>query len=392
MIRFERRLETPRWVGPTMPVVALVVALIIVAFVLVISGQDPVATYRAMFEAGFTNPGALSATLVNATPLVFTGLAAALAFRMRVYNIGGEGQLYVGAIGAAGVALALGGQPGFVIILGAIVGGTVAGAIWGAIPGFLRSYLNTNEILTSLMLNYIAGLLAYYLIFDSFSSWRDVSSPTAKVFPQGKTIDPAGWWPSMDLGGVTVPLGFVIGVAVAVGMLFVLRSTRFGFQLRVMSDSPSAGHYAGMRTKRAIVVVMVLSGALAGFAGASQVGDFTHLLEPRGLQQASYGYTGIVAAALGRFNPLAVILSAVFLGALTNAGFALQGATFPQGLVGIMEGIILFCVLSAEMLSRYRVRVGRRDTSSRPAQHDPSAGGRELAPGTGTVLDPIPES
>ncbi len=390
MIRIERRLETPRWVGPAMPVAALMVALAIVAVVLVVTGHPPVSTYESMLRASFTDNGALSATLANATPIVFTGLCAAVAFRMRVYNIGGEGQLYLGAIGAAGAALALGGQPGNVIVLGAMAAGTVAGALWAAVPGFLRSYMNTNEILTSLMLNYVAGLLAYYLIFDSSSFWRDVSSPNAMVFPQGKTIDAAGWWPAIHLGGITVPLGFVVGVLVAIGLLLILQWTRFGFELRVMSDSPAAGRYAGMRTKRAILAVMILSGALAGFAGASQVGDFSHLLDPQGLQQASFGYTGIVAAALARFNPLAVLLSAVFLGAIDNAGFALQGATFPQGLVGTMEGIILFCVLSAELLSRYRIRLRRPGAPVRAAASvEARATGPEPPSGAGAVLESL---
>jgi simple sugar transport system permease protein len=390
VIRIERRLETPAWVGLTMPFVALVIALVIVAIVLLITGHAPGSTYESMFKASITNSGAFSATLLNATPLVFTGLCAALAFRMRIYNIGGEGQLYIGAVGAAGAALALGSQPGIVIILGAMGAGVLGGALWAAIPGFLRSHLNTNEILTSLMLNYVAGLLAYYLIFDSDSFWRDLTSPSAKVFPQGKTIANAGWWPALHIGPVTIPLGFIIGLAVGAALLLALRVTRFGFQLRVMSDSPSAGRYAGMRTKRAILVVMILSGGFAGFAGASQIGDFSHLLDPQGLQQASYGYTGIVAAALGRFNPLAVIVSAVFLGAITNAGFALQGATFPQGLVGTMEGIILFCVLSAELLSRYRVRVRRGGAPvGEPAPAEPRAEGPESPTGGGAVLESI---
>jgi len=137
-----------------------------------------------------------------------------------------------------------------------------------------------------------------------------------------------------------------------------VRSSRFGFRLRVIADSPAVGRYAGMRTKRSLVTVMLISGGLAGLAGASQVGDFSHLIDPKGLQQASYGYTGIVVAALARYNPLGVIVAAIFLGALTNAGFKLQGPDFPLGLVGTLEGIILFCVLGGETLRRYRLRIG----------------------------------
>ncbi|HEY7280260.1 MAG TPA: ABC transporter permease [Actinomycetota bacterium] len=357
MIRLERRLETPRWLGVVIPLASVLVALLVAGVVLLASGHSPVEVYRSMIEAAFTAPGAFSATLVSATPLVLTGLCAALAFRMRVYNIGGEGQLYMGALGASAVGLALGGLPGPVVILAMILAGMAAGSVWAAIPGLLRTYANTNEILTTLMLNYVAGLLGYYLIFDSNSFWRDTTSPSAKVFPQGKTLADSTSWPAFHLGAVTVPLGFVLGVVLAAVMFVVLRSTKSGFQLRVIAGSDRAGRYAGMRTKRAIVLVMLGSGALAGLAGASQVGDFSHLFDPSGLQQVSYGYTGIVVAALVAFEPLPLVLAAILLGGLINAGFTLQGATFPQGLVGMIEGILLLCVLCGSLFGRFRIRM-----------------------------------
>jgi ABC-type uncharacterized transport system permease subunit len=273
----------------------------------------------------------------------------------------------MGALGASAVGLALEGSPAPALIAAMAVGGMAAGAAWALIPGVLRAYASTNEILTSLMLNYVAGLLGYYLIFDSDSYWRDLTSPSAKVFPQGKTLGQSGWWPAVHLGPVTVPLGFLMGVAIAVVAFTVLRSTRAGFQLRVIAGSERAGRYAGMRTRRAVLLVMLASGALAGLAGASQVGDFSHLFDPKGLQQVSYGYSGIVVAALVAFEPLPLILAAIFLGGLNNAGFTLQGATFPQGLVGTIEGVFLFCVLSGGLLARFRIRRRRREGSAEPA-------------------------
>lgn len=360
MIRFERRLENLRAVAILAPVVSSLIALVVVAIILAASSHDPLDTYKRMAEAAFTRPGALTATLLTSTPLVFAGLCAAIAFPLKAYNIGGEGQLLMGAIGASAAGILFSGHSAPVAILMMIVGGILGGAFWAAIPAVLRAYCHTSEILTSLMLNYLGFLLAYYLIFDSYSFWRDVSTPSAQLFPQGKQIDLAHWWPTLKVGSTLVPLGFILAVAVAVVLFVVLRSTRFGFRLRVISDSPKAGHYAGMRTRRTLVLVLLLSGALAGLGGASQVGDFTHYLDPKGLQVAAYGYTGIVAAALGRFNPIGVVVAAIFLGAITNAGFALQGETFPIGLVGVIEGVILFCVLSAEVLARYKVVVRLR--------------------------------
>jgi ABC-type uncharacterized transport system permease subunit len=359
VISIERSLVTPRWQRVALPVASLAIAAILAGIVLAASGHDPLATYQQIYEASFTSTGALTATFIYATPLLFTGLCVALAFRMRVWNIGGEGQLYMGAVGAAGVGLALGGWPQPLLIAMMMVGGAVAGTLWAMIPGLLRAYLHTNEILTSLMLNYVAGLLMYYLIYDSASFWRDTTSASALVFPQGKYLLPAADWPGIVIGSFTLPFGFVAGIVLAVLLLALIRFTRFGFEMRVMGDSPAAATYAGMSTRRKIVTVMALSGGLAGLGGASQIGDFGHVLDPRGLQQAGYGYTGIVVAALALYNPLAVVIVSILIGALTNAGFALQGPLFPIGLVGTMEGIILFSVLGGEFLGRYRIRFGR---------------------------------
>ena len=153
----------------------------------------------------------------------------------------------------------------------------------------------------------------------------------------------------------------------AVGVWVLYSRTRFGFEAQVIGDSPRAARYAGMRTRRKILAVLCLSGAIAGIGGASQDGDFRHVLDARGLQQANYGYTGIVVAALARFNPFAVLLVAFLLGGLENAGYTLQGADFPSGLVGVMQGIILFAMLGGELLVRYRVVVDR------PAGESPEA-------------------
>jgi simple sugar transport system permease protein len=217
------------------------------------------------------------------------------------------------------------------------------------------------------MLNYVAAKIIEFLIFGSHSYWRDTTSPSADVFPQGQSIPDAATWPFATIGGVAggiaLPLGIGVAVVVA-GLLWVLyQRTRFGFELQVIADSPRAARYAGMRTRRKILAVMCLSGGIAGLGGAAQVGNFDHLLDPRSLQQQLYGYSGIVVAALARYNPFAVVVIAFLLGGLKNAGFALQGADFPSGLVGVMQGIFLFSVLGGEILVRYRVRFalpGRR--------------------------------
>src|SRR5262249_58749520 len=156
--------------------------------------QSRLTTYQHIVQASITQPGAFSQTLVSMTPLLFTGLAAAVAFRMRLWNIGGEGQLYWGAIGASGAGLLFRSWPGPLLILVMMAAGLLAGMLWASIPGILRADFNTNEILTTLMLNYAAPNVMDYLIFDSTSYWRDLPSPSARVFPQGKSLPAAGNW------------------------------------------------------------------------------------------------------------------------------------------------------------------------------------------------------
>ena len=362
-MKLERRLTQPWWLSVAVPIGSLVVAFGVIGIVLALTGHDVHETYREILDAGFTGNGAMSATLVSATPILFTGLAAAAAFRMQLFNIGAEGQLYLGAVGASWIALQFGDHdvtwtPLFVVSMCAA--GAVMGALWASIPGVLRAFANTNEIITSLMLNYVAGLLLVYLIYDSSSYWRDTSTLQARSFPQGKPVPDAAYWPTFG-SSVVVPLGFAIGLAAALGLWVLYSRMRFGFEVSVMADSPRAARYSGMRTRRKILAVMALSGAMAGIGGASQIGDFNYTLDgsPNGLQAAAFGYTGIVVAALARYNPFAVCLVAVLIGGLLNAGYTLQGPDFPSGLVGVMQGIILFCALGGELLLRYRLRIGR---------------------------------
>jgi ABC-type uncharacterized transport system permease subunit len=359
-MRIERRLEQPRWLSVAVPVVSIAVAFLFITVVLLATHHPPLDTFRRLFDAAFLANGALTETLVSATPLAFTGLAAAVAFRMNLFNIGGEGQLYAGAITGATVALLFASAPSPVVIVVMILAGAAGGALLAAIPGVLRAFFSTNEIITSLMLNYVVALILDYLIFDSHSYLRDTSGFEANVFPQGKILPDAATWPSWSFHGVVVPLGAVVVVVLAFTVWGLYNRTRFGFEVKVIGDSARAGRYAGMRTRRKIVAVMCLSGAIAGIGGASQDGDFRHQLDPRGLTQANYGYAGIVVAALARYNPIAVLPIAFLLGGLQNAGFTLQGADFPNGLVGVMQGLILFCALGGELFVRYRIRFARR--------------------------------
>ena len=361
--RLEPRSHLPRHINWTVPIGSFFAALFAGALLLLVTGQNPISVYQRILERAFLDTGSLSGTLIAATPLLFTGLCAAVAFRVGFFNIGGEGQFYIGAIFSSGIALALGRDAQVWIAIPAmIIAGALGGALWAAIPGVLRAYLRTNEIITSLMLNYIAGVIAVYLIFESSSFWRDLEG-TGKMFPKGKVIPEVAFWPEYGMGSLVVPFGFVLGIATAAWIAVLQRRTRFGYEMRVVGGAPTTARYAGMRPGRVIVAVAAVSGALAGLGGAASVGNFRHILDPKGMQQSGFGYAGIVVAALARLNPIAVIFVSIIIGGITNAGYALQGPDFPSGLVGILEGLILFCTLGGEVLMRYRV-VRTRGVSS----------------------------
>jgi ABC-type uncharacterized transport system permease subunit len=367
VIRFERRLAQPKWLLVAVPVGSIIVAFGVMTIVLLITHHPPLHTFSRLLSSGFGSTQALNDTLVSATPLLFTGLCAAVAFRMQLFNIGGEGQLYAGAIVGAAAGIALGNHSGWLSVPAMIAAGAIGGAALALIPAIMRAFFSTNEIITSLMLNYVGALVINYLIFDSQSYWRDTSSPTAKVFPQGKPLPDAASWPVAHVGSLYVPFGLLLGIAIAAFVWLLYTRTRFGFEVQVIGDSPRAASYAGMRTRRKILAVMALSGAIAGIGGASQDGDIRHTLDPRGLTAAGYGYSGIVIAALARYNPFAVVVVAFLLGGLQNAGYTLQGVDFPSGLVGVMQGLILFCALGGELLIRYRVRFARGTRSAEAA-------------------------
>ena len=356
-VRLERRLEQPKWLNWVVPLASLVAALILGALVLWITGKNPFDVYQRIFERGFAGKRAFSGALEMATPLAFTGLCAAVAFRMGLVNIGGEGQFYMGAVGASYVGISLGGAPTAITITLMCLGGMVFGSVYAAIVGVLRARFNTNEIITSLMMNYLAAIFLNYLIFNSKSFWRDPDSPQ---FPKGKTLNARADWNTYSIFGVNLPIAFLIAILAGSAVWVLYKRTRFGFEVGVLADSPKAARYAGIRTTSTIVIVMALSGALAGLGGAADVGNFRGLLDAKGIQMAGYGYTGIVVAALARRNPLVTVVVAIFIGGLTKAGYALQGPDFPSGLVGTLQGLILFTAVAGEILIKYRVRTTPR--------------------------------
>ena len=354
-LRLEPRTDAPRWFSAVMTLAALAFAFVVSGFIIWLVGGDPIKSFGHIIVAAFGSVGVISDTLVKATPLILTGLACALAFRMRLWNIGAEGQFLLGAWGASAIVLAPilpAGTPAIVVIPAMMLAGAIAGGVWGFVPGILRARLGVNEIITTLMLNYVALFWIQYWVFGPWSEGG---------FQQTRPFPPEAWLPRLTdlaaafpvLGGLTVHLGLIFGILAATIMWVALERTRWGYEIRLIGDSPSAARYAGIDIGRKIVVVFVISGALAGLGGMSEVGGVVHKLQDQ--ISPGYGFTAIIIAYLARFGPFRVIVASILFGALILAGREIQ----PSGVPAMIQGIILFALIGSDVLIRYRIRFDR---------------------------------
>jgi ABC-type uncharacterized transport system permease subunit len=355
--RLERRLERRWWQTWLTPILSILAALVAGAIFLLIEGFDPITVYRALFKASFTSKFGITDSLTIAVPLILTGLAAAVVFRMNLFNIGAEGQLYLGAIFGSWAGLAIADHLPTVLGVGVIlVAGAVGGALWAGPAAVFKAYFGTSEIITTLMLTFIALFLMRYLIFGSNSYWRD---PESTNFPQGKKISPDVRFEQWS--DTRLHWGFAVAVAIALLVWVIIRFTSLGFDMNVVGSSDAAARYAGIPVKRTVILALLISGALGGLAGATEVAGRAYALDPNGLE-LGLGFTGIVVAALARYNPFAIILVATFLGGLRNAGVALQGLPgerVPVEVSLMLQGAILLFAIGGEIFSHHRLRVIR---------------------------------
>ena len=351
MISLERRDHPSRWASIAVPAVSIAGAFIAGAGVLWFAGVDPLAAYAEVLSQAFGSGFGLAETVVKAIPLIFTGLAVLLPARMKLWNIGAEGQLQLGAIGAAWIALwtPLGHSP--VAVPAMLIGGMAAGAAWCLLPGALRAWLSVNETITTLLMNYVALLLVDHLIYGP---WKD---PASRGFPLSAPFPPSAHLPAL-IPGTRVHLGLALALLAAAAVAVGLIRTRWGFAVRVIGDNPEAARYAGISLVRHTLIVMGIAGALAGLAGVGEASAIAGRLQ-RGLSPG-YGYTAIIVAWLAHLNPLAVVAVALLMGGLFVGGDALQiSFGLPIAIVNLLQGLIFFFVLGGEALAGYRVVLGR---------------------------------
>jgi simple sugar transport system permease protein len=316
------------------------------------------AAYGALFLGAVGSTSALSETVVAATPLTLAGLGIALGFRAGLFNIGAEGQVIAGGLSAGYVGFAIHGLPVFVHLPLALLAGLTGGALWGFIPGILKATTGAHEVITTIMLNYVAASLSLYLLAST--AFRR----PGRIDPISKFVAVPARLPHLAGHHLRLHAGVIVALLAVVAVAWLLGRSTWGFELRAAGANPAAARTAGIDVRRAIVMAMVLSGALAGLAGGGQVLGLQFALAP--LFSGGIGFDAITVALLGRASPVGVLLAALLFGALRAGGLHMQAETStPIDIVTVIQSlIVIFVAAPALVRAIYRVRGARTDTGA----------------------------
>ncbi len=334
------------WKTVSVPLAAVLLAALIGAVILAVSGANPIHAYASLLEGAFGSMNAFGRTLEKATPLIFSGLAVAFGFKAVLFNIGAQGQLLFGAITAAAIGFGIEGLPALIHIPLALLAGGLAGALYGAIPGALKTYTGAHEVITTIMLNYIAINITDYL---ADGPWKD-TSPGNVVARTPAVLDSAK---IPQFGGVS--LGFFIALLFAVITWWLLWKTTIGFEIRTVGQNPHAARYAGIKVARTVILTMVLSGLLAGFGGAIETQGVVGRFQPG--FNAGLGFDGITIALLGKTHPFGVVPAAILVGVMKAGSSQMQfSAGVAKEITDVIQALILFFV-AADMIVRWILRM-----------------------------------
>lgn len=318
------------------PFAAIVVALIIGALVLIPAGYDPLVAYRVMLEGAFSDLRAFTEVLIKATPLIFIGSGLAVAFRCGIWNIGAEGQFYAGAVASTVAGIYLGNLPGFILMPLVLLVGIAGGALWGMLAGFLKNRFGANEVVTTIMLNYLAIIATGYLVTGPMI--EEVGK-----FPQTPRISEAAWLPRF-LPPTRLHIGFILALITALVLYLLIFKTSIGYAIRAVGTNAEAARYAGINVQKNILLAMAISGGAAGLGGAVEVAGITFRLYQ--LISPGYGFDGIAVSLLVNNNPLGIILSGILFGALRSGSEVMQlSAKVPSVLVFVIQGLVILSVI-----------------------------------------------
>lgn len=334
------------WQAISVPVVAVLLAMLIGAVILWISGANPIDAYLALWKGSFGSLGAFGRTLEKATPLLFSGLAIAFAFQGGLFNIGAQGQLLLGAITAAAAGFALTGLPPVLHVAIALLAGGLAGGLFAGIPGAMRTYTGAHEVITTIMLNYVAINLTDYLADGPLKdrAFGNIIARTPQILDTARIPVISG-----------IPLGFFLAVIAAIIAYWLLWRTTFGYEIRTVGLNPSAAKYAGIKVARTVILMMVVSGLLAGMGGAVETLGVVGRYQPG--FNAGLGLEGITISLLGRNHPFGVIPAALLVGAMKAGSNQMQfDAGVAKEITDVIQALILFFV-AADMIVRWLIRM-----------------------------------
>jgi simple sugar transport system permease protein len=348
-LRLERRSDTPAWMQVALPIVAVIVALIICSVLVSLAGAPVLDAYSELFLSTFQTPYDIQDTLVKASPLLWTGLAVAVAFRAKFWNIGAEGQLMAGAM-AAGYIGERTYLPGISLVPLMILGAAIAGAAWAVIPALLKVKLKVDDVVTTLLFN---SIMLYGVMALLEGPWKDPKTG----YPNSPVIEPAAQFPI--LAGDTLHLGVLISGIAAIVIWWLMERTTLGFSIKAVGANPRAAAYAGMGVSRVLITAALISGALAGLAGAGEVAGVRYQVTSD--LSSGYGYAGIVIATLADLNPLGVIPAALFFAMIMNGADAMSRDTgVPVYLANVIQGVALLTMVAGRLFTVYRLRIGRQ--------------------------------
>ncbi|MDP3820690.1 MAG: ABC transporter permease [Burkholderiales bacterium] len=348
MLKLEARPDASKTMSVMSPVIALAITVVIGTILFMMLGKDPVRGLYVFFVEPLKSVYALTELAVKATPLILIALGLAVCFRSNVWNIGAEGQFIVGGIAAAGVAMTADKETGRWIVALVLLAGVFGGMAWAGIVAFLRDRFNANEILVSLMLVYVADQFLGYMVYGP---WKD---PAGFNFPQTITFLKSTNVPKL-FTGFRVNIGLIIALLAVAAFWVLLFRTYAGFQLQVGGLAPAAARYAGFSSRRALWTALLLSGGMAGLAGALEVAGPLGQLTP--YVPAGYGFAAIIVAYVGRLHPVGIVFSGVLMSMFYIGGELAQSRLgLPKSLTGVFQGLLLFTLLACDTLIHYRIR------------------------------------
>ena len=347
-LKLEARPEPSAFWSYASPILALLCTVVIGVILFAMLGKDPVRGLQVFFWEPIKSGYAVGELVVKATPLLLIALGLAVCFRSNVWNIGAEGQYILGAIAASGVALMADAGSSRWIVLGILLAGVAGGMAWAGITALLRDRFNANEILVSLMLVYVAIQVLGYMVYGP---WKD---PAGYNFPQTKTFDAVTRIPRL-FDGSRVSIGVVLALVGVAGVWIFLFRTRAGFAQQVGGLAPAASRYAGFSSRNALWTALLVSGGMAGLAGALEVAGPIGQLTP--YVPAGYGFAAIIVAYVGRLHPVGMVFSAILMSMFYIGGELAQSRLgLPKSLTGVFQGLLLFTLLACDTLVNYRLR------------------------------------